>query len=34
MIHIIVGSIAGGCILAGFIIGLTLIFQSSKKIKK
>jgi len=34
MIHAIVGSIAAGCVLAGFIIGFTLIFQSSKKIEK
>lgn len=34
MIHAIVGTIAAGCVLAGFVIGFTLIFQSSKRIKK
>jgi len=31
MIHAIVGSIAAGCVLAGFVIGFMLIFQKSKK---
>jgi hypothetical protein len=34
MIHLIIGSIAAGCVLAGFVIGFILIFQSLKKIKK
>jgi hypothetical protein len=34
MIHAIVGAIAMGFVVAGFVIGFTLIFQSSKKIKK
>jgi hypothetical protein len=33
MVHLIVGTIAAGCVLAGFVIGFTLIFQSSKKSK-
>jgi hypothetical protein len=31
MIHLIVGSIAAGCVLAGFVIGFTLIIQKSRK---
>jgi hypothetical protein len=31
MIHLIVGTIAAGCVLAGFVIGFTLIFKNFKK---
>jgi hypothetical protein len=27
MIHFIVGTIAAGCVIAGFVIGLILIFK-------
>jgi hypothetical protein len=28
MIHAIVGAIAGGCVLGGFVIGFGLIFEN------
>ena len=31
MIHAIVGAIAGGCVMAGFIIGFSLIIQGIVK---
>jgi len=34
MIHAIVGSIALGCVLGGFIIGFGLIIESIKKTNK
>ena len=34
MIHAIVGTIAAGCVLAGFIIGFGLIIESIVKSEK
>lgn len=34
MIHAIVGAIAGGCVVGGFVIGFGLIIESIKKTNK
>jgi len=31
MIHAIVGTIAGGCVVGGFVIGIVLIFENVAK---
>jgi hypothetical protein len=33
MIHFIVGTIAASCVIAGFIIGIYLIFKKNNKCK-
>ena len=34
MIHAVVGTIAAGCVLSGFIIGIMLLFENSNKSRK